>query len=284
MLSFFCTFFILNSLGLSLNFLTNFSLVLTFGIAIDTTIVIIEAAAEKMKIGYKSRNAVLLAVRDYKLPLIAGTATTLFAFLPMFNLPGVTGKFLAYIPITIFATLLAALFLSLTINSALFYRFSKTKSTYIGRGEADKHLPEDEILLMQDREGRTQIPQQKGNMRDRFLASLESKYEYLLERVISTTRSRRLWIFLPIILLVFTFVFVSPRLGFNLFPSGDTQYLFVDIESPIGLDESSLYPALTKVHDVLSDIPEILVYTAAIQGNTMTVSVELQKKSYREDQ
>ena len=40
--AFLITFIVLKYLGLSMNFLTNFSLVLTFGIAIDTTIVIIE--------------------------------------------------------------------------------------------------------------------------------------------------------------------------------------------------------------------------------------------------
>jgi multidrug efflux pump subunit AcrB len=41
-LAFFSTFFILYISGYSLNFLTNFSLVLSFGIAIDTIIVIIQ--------------------------------------------------------------------------------------------------------------------------------------------------------------------------------------------------------------------------------------------------
>ena len=41
-LSFFVTFFVLQRLGLSLNFLTNFSLILCFGIAIDATIVVIQ--------------------------------------------------------------------------------------------------------------------------------------------------------------------------------------------------------------------------------------------------
>jgi len=41
-LAFFITFIVLNLIGFSLNFLTNFSLVLTLGIAIDTIIVIIE--------------------------------------------------------------------------------------------------------------------------------------------------------------------------------------------------------------------------------------------------
>jgi len=41
-LAFFITFVFLDSINYSLNFLTNFSLVLTLGIAIDTMIVIIE--------------------------------------------------------------------------------------------------------------------------------------------------------------------------------------------------------------------------------------------------
>ncbi|MBP6257017.1 hypothetical protein KA405_04905 [Patescibacteria group bacterium] len=49
----------------------------------------------------------------------------------MMVLPGVLGKFLAYIPITIFATLVAILFLALTLNSALYYKLSTPNKTYI---------------------------------------------------------------------------------------------------------------------------------------------------------
>ncbi|USN55925.1 MAG: efflux RND transporter permease subunit [Candidatus Peribacteria bacterium] len=49
-MAFLITFIVIDLLGLSLNFLTNFSLVLTLGIAIDTTIVIIEAAYENLKL------------------------------------------------------------------------------------------------------------------------------------------------------------------------------------------------------------------------------------------
>jgi multidrug efflux pump subunit AcrB len=48
-LAFFITFIVLHKLGYTLNFLTNFSLVLSFGMGIDTVVVIIEAAAELMK-------------------------------------------------------------------------------------------------------------------------------------------------------------------------------------------------------------------------------------------
>ncbi len=82
-ISFLITFIVLDVIWFSLNFLTNFSLVLTLWIAIDTMIVIIEAASEKIKLWYNKRSAILLAVKDYKAPLIAWTMTTLVAFLPL---------------------------------------------------------------------------------------------------------------------------------------------------------------------------------------------------------
>lgn len=101
-LSFAITFIALDTLGRSLNFLTNFSLVLSFGIAVDTLTVIIEGAVQKQKLGYSTKNAVLISIKELKSSLITGTFATLFAFLPMIFLPGIIGKFLSYIPITTF--------------------------------------------------------------------------------------------------------------------------------------------------------------------------------------
>jgi multidrug efflux pump subunit AcrB len=49
-LAFLCTFILLDYFGYSLNFLTNFSLILSFGIAVDTIIVIVQAASAKIRI------------------------------------------------------------------------------------------------------------------------------------------------------------------------------------------------------------------------------------------
>lgn len=49
-LAFLVTFIFLDKLGYSLNFLTNFSLVLSFGIAVDTIIVIVQAASAKIRV------------------------------------------------------------------------------------------------------------------------------------------------------------------------------------------------------------------------------------------
>lgn len=102
-------------------------------------------------------HSALLAVREYKWPLIAGTATTLVVFIPLFTLPGILGKFVSYIPITIFFSLLAALVISLTINPVFYYLFTKKSKTFIQEEETEVYLsPEEKELLAQDRKGKTQ--------------------------------------------------------------------------------------------------------------------------------
>ena len=80
-LAFFITF------GYTMNFLTNFSLIICLGIAVDTATVVVQGASEFIKLGYKPLNAALLSVKTYKNSLISGTATTVVVFFPLMSLP-----------------------------------------------------------------------------------------------------------------------------------------------------------------------------------------------------
>lgn len=152
-ISFFVTFIVLDLSGLTMNFLTNFSLILAFGSGIDTVIVFIEAARENMKKGYNPDSAILLAVNTYKAPNVNSSLTNLVVFIPMLVLPGIMGKFLSYIPITIFTTLLASLFLSLTVNNALFAKLNKRWTYYYEEDESTEMIlsENDKALLDEER-------------------------------------------------------------------------------------------------------------------------------------
>lgn len=155
----------------------------------------------------------MLAVRDFKRPLIAGTSTTLVVFIPMMILPGVTGKFLAYIPITVFFTLVAALFIALTINSALFYKLSKKKKNYLHSPSIENFLtPKDKALLADERQGKISKEEGHFSLRERILDSLNDRYEKVLRKFISKRRNRWLSILVPIGALILTFIFLSPRI------------------------------------------------------------------------
>lgn len=72
------------------------------------------------------------------------------------------GKFLSYIPTTIFITLLASLFISLTITPVLFFKFSKHKKTYEKSDYEDSLLTDEEqALLAEEREQKEALPKGK---------------------------------------------------------------------------------------------------------------------------
>lgn len=204
-LSFLITFVVLNMLWLSLNFLTNFSLILTLWIAIDTLIVIVEWATEKMKIWYNPMSAVLLAVKEFKYSLMSWTFTTVAAFLPMMFLPWIMWKFLAYIPITIFSTLVAWLFLSLTLLTAVFYIFNKPKSYYSkNENVEDFLLPEEKVLLKYERKWKTEWkPNKRWNAwKILWLIIIGWSLQYFYLYVFQTLRTYIVWI---VILIVYVY-------------------------------------------------------------------------------
>lgn len=280
-LAFMITFFVLKQLGLSLNFLTNFSLIVCFGIAIDATIVIVQWAHEKMRQWFSSKSSVLLSVKDYAIPLISGTATTLVVFLPLLTLPGLIGKFLAYVPITIFVTLLWSLFIALTINSALFFKFSKSKKEYENIWEIE-YLPlEEKALLEKERIGKELYTQDNASWRERLLDKITDWYESKLRLIMENSRSRVIAFLVPLIALVLSFVFISPQLGFNLFPLSDSQWIYANISAKKWVSQDFVAQKVEDIDQILSLIPEFKLYYYTISDNKVKVTMELVDKSER---
>lgn len=272
-LSFLVTFWVLNYLWLTLNFLTNFSFVLALWIAIDTTIVIVEWAHTKVRIWYNPRHAILLAIKDYKRPLIAWTATTLAAFLPMLSLPWVLWKFLAYIPITVFSVLVAALFFSMSTNSALFYKLTKSRIRY---QETDDDLSEiDKKLLDIDRKWKTLLEVNKKTIRRKMLDWLCLYYYKILWFLVKSRLFRILSVFIPVILLILSFIFLSPKIWFTLFPWWNSPFLQWEIVWKEGMDIEKMKSYLSWVDSILSDIPEIKLYTVQLSDNNVNLFIEL---------
>ena len=283
-LAFLITFVVLDTMWLSLNFLTNFSLVLTLWIAIDTVIVIIEWASENIRLWYNKKTAVLLSVKDYKAPLIAGTLTTLVAFIPLMFLPGVIWKFLWYIPLTIFSTLVAALLLSLTVSSALFVKFVKDSKVYHIDERAEETLWENQALaLSEQRHWKISAKDSKLSFRERRLMALWQWYYGLLEKVVISRKRRLTTILTPIFLLLLTFFFFSPQIGFTLFPATDEWVITATVETKEGTDKKALAPYLQVVDNAIYSIPEVDVYYSSVSWNMIDIYVDLIDKKIRKE-
>jgi multidrug efflux pump len=128
--SFLAGMLVLASLGLTINIVVLFSLILAVGMLVDGATIVVEYADRKMVEGEPPRSAYALAAKRMVWPVISSVATTLAAFLPLLFWPGVVGEFMKFLPITLLATLTASLVMALL--------FVPTLGGYFGRpGAAD---------------------------------------------------------------------------------------------------------------------------------------------------
>ncbi len=111
--SFLTGILMIHTLGLTINIVVLFALIMAVGMLVDGAIVVTEMADRKMAEGMGKGEAYSFAARRMSWPITASTATTLAAFMPLLFWPGVVGEFMKYLPITLLATLAASLLMAL---------------------------------------------------------------------------------------------------------------------------------------------------------------------------
>ena len=118
-------FLLLSALGYTLNMVVLFGLILALGMLVDNGIVVVENIYRYRQDGYSADDAAKYGTGEVAWPIIASTATTLAAFLPLAFWPGLMGSFMKYLPITLIVVLSSSLFIALVINPVLTARFMK---------------------------------------------------------------------------------------------------------------------------------------------------------------
>lgn len=161
--SFMIGFFFLASAGYTVNMMVMFGMLLAVGMLVDGAIVVVEYADRKMSEGLDKRDAYALASKRMFWPVTSSTATTLAAFLPMLLWPGVSGKFMSYLPITLIVVLSASLITALI--------FVPTIGTLFGKAETEN----DDVL-------KQLAGAETGDIR--ALPGLTGSYVRLLDRLI----------------------------------------------------------------------------------------------------
>lgn len=113
------SFMVLGVLGITMNMVVLFSLILALGMLVDNAIVVVENIYRYMEEGWERTVAARKAVGEVAVPVIAATATTLAAFAPLLFWPGIAGEFMKYLPMTLIVTLSSSLFVALVIVPTL---------------------------------------------------------------------------------------------------------------------------------------------------------------------
>jgi len=259
-ISFLGTVFVLNMLGRTMNFMTNFGMILALGILVDTAIVMVEGTAHYIKKGLTPAKAALQSFIEFRAPLFSGMLTTLIVFLPLFFLPGIIGKFLSFIPVTVSIVLTVALFVSLFIIPAIASLILK----------ADKN---------------TEDIQNKNNSRDKINKKIDIVIEWytnILEKILKKSVLKYGIFALTFFLFIGTLFLPSK---FEMFPTADSDRIYMSLILPEGTESEKVLEVVDeiKIENFLEDLPETSVFSVTVTSNKADILLELLPFKEREN-
>lgn len=227
--------FILDSFGFTINQLSIVGFVVALGLLVDDSIVVVENIERYLRNGYTKREAAMAATRQIGLAVLGCTATLIFAFLPLLFLPEGAGDFIRSLPAAVVATVLASLFVSLTIIPFLSSRILSNHEN-----------PEGNFFL-------------RGLKR-----LISGSYRRLLHRALAkpyVTLLVALGIFVGSVALV-------PVVGFSVFPASEKPMFMINIETPLGTNLATTDSVARYVENNIKNIRDLKNYATNVgHGN-----------------
>ncbi len=276
-------------LGFSLNMMTLFSFLLALGIVVDDAIVVIENTHRVFDNGkVPIRKAAKIAAGEVFLPVLSGTLVVLAPFIPLAFWPGVIGKFMMYLPITLIVALLASLLVAYIINPVFAADFMKPhEEEHEDASKISKGFKVTTVVFAGIALVSYLIAFGLGNFVV-FIYLLYALHHFILKDVIKAFQEsawprvqhgykniltwclkayRPIWIGLGVIgLFIFAIVFTSIRKPpVVFFPNGDPNFIYAFIRMPIGTDQ--------RVTDSITRIVEGRVIQAIGEDNPVVESV-----------
>ena len=221
--------------GFSINQLSIVGFVIALGLLVDDSIVVVENITRFLRQGHSRGEAAVEATRQIAVSVLGCTATLVFAFLPLLFLPGAPGLFIRSMPMAVVFTIVASLFVSLTI------------------------IPFLSSLMLRKEE------HPEGNW---FLRTLNRAVDLSYRRLLHAALARP-WATVGVAAALFAAsVALVPVIGFSLFPKAGLPQFLVAVETPDGSNLDTTDRAVRFVESQLAGRREIrAVMTNVGEGN-----------------
>ena len=205
--------------GDTLNGNTLFGLILVLGMVVDDAIVILENSYRHLQEGKSLEQAAIDGVREVASPVIVSTLTTLAGFLPLVLMPGVMGKFMRIIPITVTLVLIASLIEAFYILPCHFVEWVRLKKSH--------------------------------QKKETFLSRVQDVYEKALRVVL---RRRYVTVFLCIVMLAGSMALI-PLVGVSMFSGDAISTIGILVSMPNGTQLEETERVVTEFEKVALALP-----------------------------
>ena len=231
--------------GFSINQLSIVGAVISLGLLVDDSIVVVENISRWVRGGTKPFDAAIKATGQIGPAVIGCTATLIFAFLPLMFLPGMAGKYIRVLPSSVTFIVIGSLFVALTIIPFI--------ASLILKGDVN---PE-------------------GN---RILKGLNKGIGFTYGRALQWSLKNPAKTVLMASIFFFSSLFLINTIGFSLFPKAGLPQFLVTIETPRGSNLRETDKVVKHVESILAGKSEIKYYMSNIgKGNPMIFYNSFQK-------
>ncbi|NQT81196.1 MAG: efflux RND transporter permease subunit [Candidatus Aminicenantes bacterium] len=232
-LSVITTFIALYLAGYTINLLTLGGLALGIGMLVDNAVVVIENIFRHIEEGKNKEEAAKIGASEVGMAITASTLTTIAVFFPMVFAQGVTGKMTRGLALAIAFSLLASLFVALTVVPMVASLLFKANSKQ-GVGEKSK--------------------------RTKQFAKARNFYRRILHRAL---RSRGWVLGGAFGLLVISFVIV-PFLGTEFMPTMDREMIIFTVKMPVGTSLEETNRVVSLVENLMKLEPGVETVSAQV--------------------
>lgn len=265
------TFAAMQALGVTLNTLSLFGLVLAIGIVVDDAIVVVENVERLIANGMSPRQAAHKAMDEVGSALIATTLVLIAVFVPTVFVPGISGQFYQQFALTISISTAISTFVSLTLTPSLCALLLRPKLEDNGHSDSldansQQRLPRMSRMVRSLLRLRT-LPARLFNQ---TFDKASNIYAGMVSRIVRAS---------AVALLVYGGLIVGTWYSFGAVPSGfipqqDQGYLIVAIRLPDGASLSRTDEVTKRVAKAGSEIDGVAhaVGIVGLSGSTFTIS------------
>jgi len=250
---------LMNLLGVSLNMITMFGLIIVLGLIVDDAIVVGENVYARVERGEAPKLAAVRGTEEVTWPVIVAVMTTIGAFVPLLFIEGQMGDFMGLLPVVVTCALTISLIEALMILPSHL---------------AETLKPVQRNLQARPRHRLVQRIQPLRDRQQRFVREvLGRQYERLLRTAVA---NRYVTITIMVgIMIIWGGVVASGRLPFVFMQDMDSEMLVARLEMPVGTPVEQTEATIQRVEDaVLALDPSELSSAYTIVGVDLQLGEE----------
>ena len=203
---------IADAIGITMNMITMFALIVVLGMIVDDAIVVGENIYRQMEEGRPPREAAVVGAAEVGKPVLATILTTVAAFIPLLEITGTTGNFLKPLPLVVSLCLGASLLEALLVLPSHLAEWSGRRVAPVSSGS----------------------PGSSGAARPaepprRWYDPLRDAYVAVLRRALDL---RYATLTLALVVVVAAAGIASYRIPFTLFDDFESKVFYVNLRAP----------------------------------------------------